>query len=202
MAKSSKHHSIQHQLHQLLTSGWIMSIICAAALLLFTYKDILLLRLNAGLFYDVTTLTDSTKLLLQDGLANLTTTQTATFTPHVLLIVTSILLMWMLVDTYKKIMHSFVKAKHYVNAERIPESNIILMYIAFRTASFCLPLLYWTLLLTIWLPHLVRLPITHVASGKLLPSVFAVCFVLLILSLAIHLGVVFSKVSVKVSKHV
>lgn len=203
MANSSK--SKKRHLHDLLKFGaayFPISALVTIGLIFLSYKDVLYLRFSTELLGETHTYSEGVNQLLFDGFSSNLLTRIFSNLPFVALIVMFVLVAYSVISTFVRTYDRLNTSKNYVNAKRVPASDIVLMYIALRTAAFTVPLLYWCFYLAVWFPHFAKLPLKYIVGESILPFMAASLFTIILLSLLTHIGVVLSRLAIRLFKRI
>lgn len=191
-----------HELTEFSTMYIIFSILFTLALTVFSYKEIFELRFMSQFASGTDGYSANVNQLLLDGYKNNLLDRFFHNLPLFGLVGLIILVSYSLVTTYRGTFHDLKVSKHYVNAKRDTTSYITLKHIALCSAAFAIPLLYWCYLLAVWFPFLIKYPLRYITGQNITPLVLTVIGVIFLLSLLVHIGLIISRVAIKVLEEV
>lgn len=192
----------RHDLLKFSIAYFPISVLITILLIILAYKDVLYLRFGTNFLGGSGNYSDNVTRLIADGFSKNLLQSIFGNLPFIALGMMLVLVAYSLMNTYKRTYESLVINKHYVNSKRIPASNIALMNIALRSASFTVPLLYWCFYLVVWFPLIAKLPLKYITNPSPLPIIATIIITILVLSLLTHIGIVISRLAIRLFKHI
>jgi hypothetical protein len=179
-----------------------VSVAVTIILILLAYKDVLYLRFGTDFMGEPGTYSSGVQRLLFDGLSGNLLRSFFGNLPLIFFLILLAMITYSVVSTYRRTFEGLNVSKHYVNAKRVPTSTIALTHGAVRSAAFTLPLLYWCLYLIVLFPAIARLPIRYITRANPFPLIASAILTVILLSILTHLGLVLSRLAIRLFKHI
>ena len=198
----TKNHQIINDLIAFNRSSFFISVFATLLLVILAFKDVFYLRFNTSILGESSQYSDGTTRLLIDGFSGNLFRSFSGSLPFIAMVLIVCMVTYSVLSTYKRTYASLNISKNYINAKRSSASNIAVKYIFLRSAAFALPLLYWGYFLTVWFPAIASYPLRYIISPNIVPFILSVSLMLLILLLITHLGIILSRLAVRLFRYV
>jgi hypothetical protein len=174
-----------------------LSVIMTLGLMVYSYWDIIKLRYSSGFFDSAEVSTGSQELFLA-GFKNSLSTVVSDSLPIVVTLLFASLVAYTLYNSYENTVYDLDVNANYVNAQKVHTLRIVIHYVTIYTASFVLPLLFWSTYLTYIFPTIAKIPLSYIFGYSTLHlSIVAAC-VLLGLIVITQLGLILTRLTIKI----
>ncbi len=183
-------------------SNLLISLLATFILVALAFKDILYLRFGTSILGESYQYSDASSRLLIDGFNGNLSRNFSEKLPTIALIVLVSMVSYSLYSTYKRTYSSLNISKNYVNAKRTPPEQIALHYIILRSIAFAVPLLYWGYFFTAWFPAIASFPLRYIIGPNIATFVLSALLALGVLFALTHLGVILSRLAIRVFKYI
>lgn len=180
-------------------SYWYISVISTLGLLVYTYWDIIHLRFISG-FFGTTDISDQYQDLFVIGLGNSLNSNFFTFLPILASLLLATIVSYTIYETYKDTLFRIDVNHNFVNVKKVNTMNISLHYAVLYSASFIIPLFYWCFYLVVWFPALAKLPLSYILDSSSIKFVLVISLVLLFMIILTQIGLILTRLSIKLFK--
>lgn len=168
-------------------------------LFVYIYWGIVKLRYFSGFFGSGEVSAQHHELLIV-GFGNSLSRSLAEFTPFIAVAFLASGVAYTLYNAYKNTLHDMHISSNYVNAVRHNPIHIALHYAVLYSAAFVIPLLFWCYYLINWFPLLAKLPLRYILDSNIFAFLAIVVLMLLVMILLTHIGLVVTRLSIRLFK--
>lgn len=187
----------RHAIISFIRADWAYALILTIAMIVLTYKDIVYLRFISDTVGNGFEAASNVQQLLLDRFSyNLVESLSRNLPIFVILIMAS-LLVYSLMNSYKKTYTDLQVNSEYVNIKKQPVGNIMMKSILLRSCAFAVPLLFWFAYVFLWFPQIVKLPLQYVLKGHVPTIALYSMLTIAALFLLTHAGLITSKLAIR-----
>lgn len=176
-----------------------VSVLVAVILFIYTYWGIIKLRYFSDFFASGEVSAQYHELFIV-GFGNNLSRSLAEFTPYVAIAFLASGVAYTLYNAYKNTFHDMHVSSNYINAVKQNPAYIALHYTVLYSAAFVIPLLFWCYYLINWFPALAKFPLSYILNTNILVFVAIVLLVLIAMIILTHIGLVVTRLSIRLFK--